>query len=87
MACTILTGHLMSIGFEKSISNLAVASQKSFRMIPTPPYLKTFNRVYLIFSGTFLINWRQMKPMLGISGKVYHCLKTLHICLCQMVTH
>jgi hypothetical protein len=39
IACTILTGHLMSMGLEKSISNLAVFSQKSRRMIPTPPYL------------------------------------------------
>jgi hypothetical protein len=41
----ILTGHLISIGFEKSISNFAVASQKSRRMMPTPPYLKDAKNV------------------------------------------
>ena len=39
IAWMIRTGHWTLIGCPKSISNCAVLSQKSFRRIPTPPYL------------------------------------------------
>ena len=39
MAWHILTGQLILIGLEKSISNLAEFSQKSRRIMQTPPYL------------------------------------------------